>query len=613
MLDARILDVLVQWRRRTPGVPTCNIAAPVVFTCETKRSANWEHLVPAPEWWTVREHDTRGTQNAGGTNPAAAASLLMRFQTPEGENEQERKETSEESDETSVPSACGQSEEQGPRVWLQTREPERQKSGKGREKARRGRRQRVLHPRPSPWQRPDRNSEMVPFFFSFALRNPSRRNLAVTTFPGHRPHPATHLLASSRTLGSAREWNGKLDSFCATSYPCPPTPFTLLLPVSSPADHPARRRAPLQPRIPAETPRCSPGFPPSVQPTTMDNVSHSRLRQCGAPIRRIQRIKRIQRVKVGGRRRRAGGGVIRVGDNASDAGQQTSHVQRVKPWLGPTSFTVPGLTNARSSTNFNNLLFTTPPLSDGFHNITVVYDGDSEHTPLPVKIWYITNTTVGNALVQAPPLNITVSNSLAQASSSAATSTPATTSQTTGTPSPSSSRGVHRGAMVGGIIGGIFLVVVGLVVLFVLRRRRTVRASEEEAFLPTAFPAVRLTAGWVSWGASVLTSKLNRPPPAYPGPVILQHEDSGARAVGENPLGKRPLKTGLQTWFANRVFINRVAEEEIHGSESHFSTIFTFRGQWCLRRGSVNFHELQTGLSPTIGQLEHSTDSHQHD
>ncbi|KAJ7641159.1 hypothetical protein FB45DRAFT_999953 [Roridomyces roridus] len=121
MLDARILDVLVQWRRRTPGVPTCNIAAPVVFTCETKRSANWEHLVPAPEWWTVREHDTRGTQNAGGTNPAAAASLLMRFQTPEGENEQERKETSEESDETSVPSACGQSEEQGPRVWLQTR------------------------------------------------------------------------------------------------------------------------------------------------------------------------------------------------------------------------------------------------------------------------------------------------------------------------------------------------------------------------------------------------------------------------------------------------------------------------------------------------------------
>ncbi|KAJ7642129.1 hypothetical protein FB45DRAFT_738035 [Roridomyces roridus] len=175
---------------------------------------------------------------------------------------------------------------------------------------------------------------------------------------------------------------------------------------------------------------------------------------------------------------------------------------------GPTSFTIPGLTSASSSNTFNNLLFTTPPLSDGFHNITVVYDGDSEHTPLPVKIWYVTNTTVGNAL-------------------------------TTGTPSPSSSRGVHRGAMVGGIIGGIFLVAVGLVVLFVLRRRRTVRASDEEALRPMAFPAVRLTAGWVSWGASVLTTKSNRPLPAYPGPVTLQHEDSGARAVGENLLGTR--------------------------------------------------------------------------
>ncbi|KAJ7642168.1 hypothetical protein FB45DRAFT_1126504 [Roridomyces roridus] len=194
---------------------------------------------------------------------------------------------------------------------------------------------------------------------------------------------------------------------------------------------------------------------------------------------------------------------------------------------GPTSFTIPGLASASSSTQFNGLFFTTPPLADGFHNVTVVYDGDGEHTPLAVKIWYVTNTTVGNTLVQ-------------QSSTSASATVLSTASSVaqsqTGVTSSSPSQRTNTGPIVGGIIGGIFLVGVILAVMYVSRRRRSVRARDQEAGQPTAYPrrttsipipaaipvgssyhgqgsgslspgtAVSPPASWVSWSASVKRS-----------------------------------------------------------------------------------------------------------
>ncbi|KAJ7602340.1 hypothetical protein FB45DRAFT_1015539 [Roridomyces roridus] len=245
MLDARILDVLVQWRRRTPGVPTCNIAAPVVYMRDETVS---QLGAPRSRTRVVDRPGARHSRNAecGGHNnppefdprrwrkdPAAAASLLMRFQTPEGENEQERKETSEESDETSVPSACGQSEnrvrECGCRLVSQKdrrAEKVERRHGEGGDK-----------------------------------ENPSRRNLAVTTFL------ATDLIQPLIFSPQAALWavhgNGMENwilSASATSYPCPPTPFTLA-PVSSPAIT-LHRRAPLQPEFPPKRRAAAPDSRP---------------------------------------------------------------------------------------------------------------------------------------------------------------------------------------------------------------------------------------------------------------------------------------------------------------------------------------------------------------
>ncbi|KAJ7642130.1 hypothetical protein FB45DRAFT_737824 [Roridomyces roridus] len=242
---------------------------------------------------------------------------------------------------------------------------------------------------------------------------------------------------------------------------------------------------------------------------------------------------------------------------------------------GPTPFILPGLASATSSTQFNGLFFTTPPLADGFHNVTVVYDGDDEHTPLAVKVWYVTNTTVSDALVQA-----------SASGSATLNTTPSSAAQNGATPSDSPSRRTNTGPIVGGIIGAIFLVGVILAVLYVLRWRRSVRVRDQEAVQPTAYPrptmpmpmhtavpvnsaafhgqdivspatAVSPQASWVSWGASAATSDWGasgyaqpqvaittsqyaaRPnstaktPNASGGPVVVQHEDSGARSVGQ--------------------------------------------------------------------------------
>ncbi|KAJ7609132.1 hypothetical protein FB45DRAFT_876893 [Roridomyces roridus] len=325
MLDARILDVLVQWRRRTPGVPTCNIAAPVVFTCETKRSANWEHLVPAPEWWTVREHDTRGTQNAGGT-------------TPEGENEQERKETSEESDETSVPSACGQSEEQGPRVWLQTRI-------------------RLAAISLSP---PSLATDLIqPLIFSpqaalWAVHGNGMENWILSVrprthahpLPSHRSflshHPPITLHADAPRCNP--EFPPKRRAAAPDSRPVYSQPRWTMSPIKATA---VRVRDPgLAGRQRGKRWRGSGGILSvgfnalnAGQKHPVFNALNSG-NQSGA-FNTLNALNAFNALKSegggGGRaaaggRRRAGGGVIRVGDNASDAGQQTSHVQRVKPW-----------------------------------------------------------------------------------------------------------------------------------------------------------------------------------------------------------------------------------------------------------------------------------------
>ncbi|KAJ7642122.1 hypothetical protein FB45DRAFT_786254 [Roridomyces roridus] len=225
---------------------------------------------------------------------------------------------------------------------------------------------------------------------------------------------------------------------------------------------------------------------------------------------------------------------------------------------GPTSFTLPGLASATSSTNFNRLFFTTPPLADGSHNLTVVYAGDADHTPLAVKIFYVTNTT-------------TPSDSLGQSSSipsgSASTALPAPSSSNTA--AAAARKHSSTGAIAGGVTAGVVIILLLLLAALWIRRRRRARNREKAQTTANPFPTPQNGRPLVStsgqtlpssdssdpWSASQLygggavPSKMYLQPQRVPNPrrstapkslplvpqrrpVLLQHEDSGARSLG---------------------------------------------------------------------------------
>ncbi|KAJ7842065.1 hypothetical protein B0H13DRAFT_1731810 [Mycena leptocephala] len=99
----------------------------------------------------------------------------------------------------------------------------------------------------------------------------------------------------------------------------------------------------------------------------------------------------------------------------------------------PVNFTLGGLNS--STTSYNNILFTTPTISNEPHNLVVTYGGDGHHTPLVVQKFYVTNTTSAES----------ISGSGSPLPSSAL-------------PSPSSNPSAKRtpaGAIAGSIIGGM--------------------------------------------------------------------------------------------------------------------------------------------------------------
>ncbi|KAJ7089063.1 hypothetical protein C8R44DRAFT_818741 [Mycena epipterygia] len=131
----------------------------------------------------------------------------------------------------------------------------------------------------------------------------------------------------------------------------------------------------------------------------------------------------------------------------------------------PVNFTLHGLSSPQSATSYNVILFTTPTLPSGEHNLVVTHGGNSSQTPLVVGGFYVANN------------NILASNS---STSSTSPSSASHTASPTSSPSKSSS----TGAIVGGVVGGLLLLALlaGLAFWHRTRRRRVTEDTSAQPF-----------------------------------------------------------------------------------------------------------------------------------
>ncbi|KAJ6594903.1 hypothetical protein B0H19DRAFT_1247535 [Mycena capillaripes] len=124
----------------------------------------------------------------------------------------------------------------------------------------------------------------------------------------------------------------------------------------------------------------------------------------------------------------------------------------------PANFTLQGL--SRNYTQYNVIMFTTPTIPSGPHNLVVQYGGDSDHTPLVVKNFYVNTTTDPSGNTTTDP-------------SGSPTSRPSS-------PSPLSiltSKRPPVGAIAGGVIAGLVLLALLTAPTFYYKRRQRRRGD----------------------------------------------------------------------------------------------------------------------------------------
>ncbi|KAJ7768958.1 hypothetical protein B0H16DRAFT_1518754 [Mycena metata] len=205
----------------------------------------------------------------------------------------------------------------------------------------------------------------------------------------------------------------------------------------------------------------------------------------------------------------------------------------------PITFPLNGLAGA-TDTQFNIPTLTTPTLVAGAHNLTVIYDGDINHTPLAVKQFLVTNTTTSSSSVPA--------------------SVPFTSPSPTGPAKSHSS--LNKGVIAGAVVAAV-LVVALLVGIYFLRIRRRRRRDMDEMSTSTSYPVTIGAApagSYYAASSSHSSSKHTRSAtssdalsvpqltahaksrPVAPPTVVLQHEDSGVRRGGPSA---EPLVTPI--------------------------------------------------------------------
>ncbi|KAJ6594904.1 hypothetical protein B0H19DRAFT_1366640 [Mycena capillaripes] len=216
----------------------------------------------------------------------------------------------------------------------------------------------------------------------------------------------------------------------------------------------------------------------------------------------------------------------------------------------PVNFTLRGLSSPQSSTNYNVIMFTTPTLSGGPHNLVIQYGGDNKHTPLVVQNFYVTTTT-------DPSSSPTSLQSLPSFSLS---------------PSPSSvlSKSPDVGAIAGGVITGLVLLALLVALAFCYKRRRRRRADN---FSPNPYPMSTTDGEMRPVGAPpngrpyAYSPLVPRP---YPTPTWTPLA-SAARSVRTKLACERPAETqALLTPDSSGVLVVR---HEDSGVRLHFTSM----------------------------------------
>ncbi|KAJ7232655.1 hypothetical protein B0H12DRAFT_1239568 [Mycena haematopus] len=117
----------------------------------------------------------------------------------------------------------------------------------------------------------------------------------------------------------------------------------------------------------------------------------------------------------------------------------------------PVNFTLNGLDSPQSATEYFVTLFTTPTIPSAPHNLVITYGGDSQHTPLVIQGFYVTNTTSAS-------------------SSSSPSSSPSL--------SPNPTKHTSAGAIAGGVVGGILFLALLAALAFCYSKRRRQRPPD---------------------------------------------------------------------------------------------------------------------------------------
>ncbi|KAF9478055.1 hypothetical protein BDN70DRAFT_933676 [Pholiota conissans] len=140
--------------------------------------------------------------------------------------------------------------------------------------------------------------------------------------------------------------------------------------------------------------------------------------------------------------------------------------------------------------SYDSMLFRTPQLSAGMHNLTIFFEGSANLTPLTLDFLafsgsptsFSSSSSGNNSSVTSRPLLNPSSSTLVQSSISSGAASTSATSLNTGSSTTSPQTHAHKNTalnhgILGGALGGIAVVICILVVVLLILRRRTKRRN----------------------------------------------------------------------------------------------------------------------------------------
>ncbi|KAF8972207.1 hypothetical protein BDZ97DRAFT_1016956 [Flammula alnicola] len=154
----------------------------------------------------------------------------------------------------------------------------------------------------------------------------------------------------------------------------------------------------------------------------------------------------------------------------------------------PIPFILNGIAAETTGVQYSQILFQTSSFSPGLHTIGVVYEGNSEATPLSLQTIIIQNGTVPPSLPEPIETFSLTSDGAAATSSSA-------TVQSSQVDNPNPKAGTNSkniGAIVGGVIGGLAVILFAAFAVLLLRertKRRYLKAPSSHFVRPPSPPS----------------------------------------------------------------------------------------------------------------------------